>query len=52
MFDENGKAVYSPVNKKPEKVFCPYLIRVEIPDLNIRIVVQLSRQKFKLFIMN
>ena len=36
VFDENGKAVYSSVNKKPEKVFRPYLVRVEIPDLNIR----------------
>ena len=37
VFDENGKAVYSSVDKKPEEVFRPYLVRVEIPDLNIRV---------------
>lgn len=36
VFDENGKAVYSSVDKKTEEVFRPYLVRVEIPDLNIR----------------
>ena len=36
VFDENGKAVYSSVDKKPEEVFRPYLVCVEIPDLNIR----------------
>ena len=36
VFDENGKAVYSSVDKKQEEVFRPYLVRVEIPDLNIR----------------
>ncbi len=36
VFDENGKAVYSSVDKKPEEMFRPYLVRVEIPDLNIR----------------
>lgn len=36
VFDEDGKAVYSSVDKKPEEVFRPYLVRVEIPDLNIR----------------
>ena len=36
MFDENGKAVYSSVDKKQEEVFRPYLVRVEISDLNIR----------------
>lgn len=36
VFDENEKAVYSSVDKKPEEVFRPYLVRVEIPDLNIR----------------
>ena len=35
VFDENGKAVYSSVDKKQEEVFRPYLVRVEIPDLNI-----------------
>ena len=36
VFDENGKAVYSSVDKKQEEVFRPYLVRVEISDLNIR----------------
>ena len=36
VFDENGKAVYSSVDKKPEEVFRPYLVRVEISNLNIR----------------
>ena len=36
VFEEDGKAVYSSVDKKPEEVFRPYLVRVEIPDLNIR----------------
>ena len=36
VFDENGKAMYSSVDKKQEEVFRPYLVRVEIPDLNIR----------------
>ena len=36
VFDEDGKVVYSSVDKKPEEVFRPYLVRVEIPDLNIR----------------
>lgn len=37
VFEEDGKAVYSSVDKKPEEVFRPYLVRVEIPDLNIRV---------------
>ena len=28
--------MYSSVGKKQEEVFRPYLVRVEIPDLNIR----------------
>ena len=36
VFDETGKAVYSSVDKKPEEVFRPYLVRVEISNLNIR----------------
>lgn len=36
VFDESGKAVYVSGDNKPEKVFRPYLVRVEIPDLNIR----------------
>ena len=36
VFDESGKAVYISGDSKPEKVFRPYLVRVEIPDLNIR----------------
>ena len=36
VFDENGKALYCSGDKKPGTVFCPYLVRVEIPDLNIR----------------
>ena len=36
VFDENGKAVYSSVDKKQEEVFRPYLVRVGISDLNIR----------------
>ena len=36
VFDENGKAVYSSVDKKQEEVFRPYLVRLEISDLNIR----------------
>ena len=33
---EIGLAVYSSVDKKPEEVFRPYLVRVEISNLNIR----------------
>lgn len=36
VFDESGKVVYVSGDNKPEKVFRPYLVRVEIPDLNIR----------------
>lgn len=36
VFDESGKAVYISGDNKPEKVSRPYLVRVEIPDLNIR----------------
>lgn len=36
VFDESGKAVYVSGDNKPEKVFRSYLVRVEIPDLNIR----------------
>lgn len=36
VFDESGNAVYVSGNKMPEKAFRPYLVRVEIPDLNIR----------------
>lgn len=31
-----GFVVYSSVDKKQEEVFRPYLVRVEISDLNIR----------------
>ena len=37
VFEEDGTAVYRSVDKKPEEVFRPYLVRVEIPDLNIRV---------------
>ena len=37
MFDESGKAVYTPVSgSTPETVSFPYKVRVRIDDLNIR----------------
>ena len=36
MFDESGKVIYTGKNSGSQASFQPYLVKVSIPDLNIR----------------